>query len=163
MPGIRKAAAAAALVVLAVGCAGPARPATTGERPVGFGPPGAGRALVHVHEFPASGWRLVPPTGRPKLSWRQAAQSRWLHGFFDPDRPPEIKLADLSNTFRGPTRPVLVWVAVDPEHPVVEVGGPDFGPAETRDSGRCPMYVAVDAASGRGYGAWQTCDPPYRG
>ncbi|MDP9207571.1 MAG: hypothetical protein M3O65_03555, partial [Actinomycetota bacterium] len=109
MPGIRKAAAAAALVVLAVGCAGPARPATTGERPVGFGPPGAGRALVHVHEFPASGWQLVPPTGRPKLSWRQAAQSRWLHGFFDPDRPPEIKL---------------------------------FGPAETRDSGRCPMYVA---------------------
>jgi hypothetical protein len=47
---------------------------------------------------------------------------------------------------------------------VVDFGGPDFNhdphPARVR---RCPAYVVVDATSGRGWGAFQTCDPPYRG
>ena len=80
----------------------------------------------------------------------------------DLDRPPELKLAGYRNSMQGPRGPVLVWVAVDPHSEVVEFG-PDIRPARTGAPDRCPLYVVVDAASGRGYGAWQSCDPPYRG
>jgi hypothetical protein len=63
---------------------------------------------------------------------------------------------------QGPRGPVLVWVAVDPHSEVVEFG-PDIRPARAGAPDRCPLYVVVDAVSGRGYGAWQSCDPPYRG
>jgi hypothetical protein len=143
------------LAVAATGCAGPPRPSAAG-------PGDGGRRLAHVYAFPASGIGLAPPTGRPVLGWRQVARAAALRGFFDRRRPPQLKLADYRNAMRGPAGPVLVWLAVDPASEVVEFG-PDFGRAATRDPGRCPLYVAVDAASGRGYGAWQTCDPPYRG
>jgi hypothetical protein len=153
--GIRGAAAGAviALVVgLAAGCAEPA----TAERQAAA----PGQALVHVHEFPGSGHRLGPPTGRPALTREQAIRTSTVRGFFSAGPPPEVRLADYTSRFRDPVR-ALVWVAVDPEHASFE-SGPDLRPA-TDGAGRCPLYVVVDAASGRGYGAWQTCDPPYRG
>ena len=122
-----------------------------------------GQALVHVHEFPSSGYRLAPPTGRPALSWEQAIRTGTVRGYFRSGQPPEVRLADFSRRFHDPVRRALVWVAVDPEHPELRIGGPDFGPGYAGDPGRCPLYVVVDATSGRGYGAWQTCDPPYRG
>jgi hypothetical protein len=91
-----------------------------------------GHRLVHVHEFPDMGARIAPPTGRPRLSWRQAL------------------------------RPVLAWIVVYPDAEEV-LFGPDFAPPTARGAGRCPAYVVVDATSGRGRGAFQTCEPPYRG
>lgn len=154
--GGRLAGAVALVAVLAGGCGGPSRPAGSGERPVGAEP-----RLVHVHQFASFGHRLAPTTGRPTLSRQQA--ERAVRDEFRSGRPPELRLAEFSNRFRGPTRPVLVWVAVDPEHRILQFGGPDFGPGYGDDTRRCPLYVVVDATSGRGYGAWQTCDPPYRG
>ncbi|HET9558198.1 MAG TPA: hypothetical protein VFS70_13740, partial [Actinomycetota bacterium] len=102
MHGIRATAVGAVVVLmvgLAAGCAGPA----TAERPVTAVPPAPGQALVHVHEFPGSGHRLAPPTGRPALSWEQAIRTGAVRGFFPSGPPPEVRLA-------------LVWVAVDPDH-----------------------------------------------
>jgi hypothetical protein len=78
--------------------------------------------------------------------------------------PPQVKLADYSSCCNGegPVRPALAWVVVYPDAEVVEFGRPDFAPPPAR-VWRCPAYVVVDAASGRGWGAFQTCDPPYRG
>jgi hypothetical protein len=85
-----------------------------------------------------------------------------VRGFFDARRLPEVKLADYSDRFQGPMRPVLAWVVVDPRAEVVE-HGPDFAARAAGGRDRCPLYVFVDAATGRGYGAIQTCQPPYRG
>jgi hypothetical protein len=64
-------------------------------------------------------------------------------------------------------RPKLAWIVVSPDAEVVSKGGPEFGPDfrsdAPRPAGRCPAYVVVDAISGRGWGAFQTCQPPYRG
>jgi len=66
-----------------------------------------------------------------------------------------------------PADPVLVWVVVVPDAEVVDFGGPDFNalgvkpPART--IARCPAYVVFDANTGRGFGAFQTCEPPFRG
>jgi hypothetical protein len=149
------AGAVALVAVLAAGCGGPPG---TGERQVGAEP-----RLVHVHEFPDTGHRLAPTTAHPVLTRQQAERTEAVRGYFRPDPPPELKLAELSNRFRDPTGPVLAWVAVDPDHPLQRIGGPDFGPGYGDDTRRCPFYVVVDATSGQGYGAWQTCDPPYRG
>ena len=97
------------------------------------------------------GIRLDPPTGRPRLTWQQAARAAARLGPFDADRPPEPKLADYRNTLQGPARPVLVWLAVDPASPVVEHGS-DFRPTRTGPPDRCPLYLAVDAGTGRGQG-----------
>jgi hypothetical protein len=158
--GMRGAAAGVAAVLVVALAAGCARPATA-ERPVTAATPAPGRALVHVHEFPSLGHRLDPPTGRPALTWGQAIRTGTVRGFFPSGPPPEVRLADFSSRFHDPVRRALVWVAVDPDHASFE-SGPDFKPA-ARHPGRCPLYVVVDATSGRGYGAWQTCDPPYRG
>ena len=124
-----------------------ARAAATGTQPLGQG-------LVHVHEFPGLGLRLAPPTGRPTLTWRQAARTSTVRRFFDHD-PPQIQLADFTSSFHDP-------VSVDPDRPVFE-SGPDFKPPATGDPRRCPLYVVVDATTSKGHHAWQTCDPPYRG
>jgi hypothetical protein len=151
-------AGAVALVAVLAGCAGtPGRPAGPEEGPVGAEP-----RLVHVHDFPGLGHRLAPPTGRPVLTRQEAEGTEAVRGFFRSGRPPEVRLADYTSTSHDPVRLALVWVAVDPDHPVVE-SGPDFRPAATGDPRRCPLYVVVDATSGRGYGAWQSCNPPYRG
>jgi hypothetical protein len=124
-----------------------------------------GHRLVHVHEFPDMGARIAPPTGRPRLSWQQALQAVTRRHEGWPSRiPPQVKLADYSSrTGEGPTRPVLVWIVVYPDAEEEVVFGPDFGPPAARGAGRCPAYVVVDATSGRGRGAFQTCEPPYRG
>jgi hypothetical protein len=57
---------------------------------------------------------------------------------------------------------VLAWVVVYPAAEVVEFG-PDLGQRPASRPGRCPVYVAVDAGSGRTLGALQTCEPPYQG
>jgi hypothetical protein len=162
MQGIRVGAAVAVLAVaLVAGCAGSPRPSATVTPPVAAGTSVPGQALVHVHEFPGSGHRLAPPTWRPVLSWEQAIRTGTVRGYFPSGPPPEVRLADYSSRFHDLVRRALVWVAVDPDHASFE-SGPDLKPA-ARDPGRCPLYVVVDATSGRGYGAWQTCDPPYRG
>jgi hypothetical protein len=161
--GIRRTAVVLLAAVTVGGCAGLPGGSTAGlDDTAGAGRGDAGRRLVHVHEFPDMGVRLGPPTGRPRLTWQQAARSRALRDFFEAGRPPELKLADYRNTLQGPAGPVLVWVAVDPASVVVD-HGPDFRPARTGPPDRCPLYLPVDAGTGRGYGAWQTCDPPYRG
>jgi hypothetical protein len=130
--------------------------------------PSAGAAehvFVHVHEFPEIGVRIALPTGTPELSWQQALQAvtRRNDGW-ESRTPPQVKLADFSHCCNGegPVRPTLAWIVVYPDAEVVEFGRPDFAPPPARVS-RCPAYVAVDATSGRGWGAFQTCDPPYRG
>src|SRR5512132_3923230 len=117
--------------------------------------------FVHVHEFPDIGVRIAPPTGRPKLSWQQALQAVTRRNDSWPARsPPQVKLADYTSRYNGegPVRPKLAWMSM---------GGPEFGPdgapPAPRKTQRCPAYVVVDAASGRGWGAFQTCQPPYRG
>jgi hypothetical protein len=65
-------------------------------------------------------------------------------------------------------RPKLAWIVVYPDAEDVSMGGgpefgPDFKPDAPRKVGRCPAYVVVDVTSGRGWGAFQTCVPPYRG
>jgi hypothetical protein len=161
--GIRRTTAVVLAAVALGGCAGLTGGSTAGlDGSAGAGQGDAGRRLVHRYEFPDMGIRLDPPTGRPRLTWQQAARSRALRGFFRTGRAPEVKLADYRNTLQGPAQPVLVWVAIDPASVVVD-HGPDFRPARTGPPDRCPLYLAVDAGTGRGYGAWQTCDPPYLG
>jgi hypothetical protein len=120
--------------------------------------------LVHVYEFPGSGIRLAPPTGQPRLPWQRALRAGSLKGLFDPHRPPEVKLADYSDSLLGPRRPVLAWVVVDPYAQSVPTG-PAYPPGKARPvrPSRCPLYGFVDATTGRGYGAMFTCDPPYQG
>ena len=126
----------------------------------------AKHVFLHVHEFPDMGLRIAPPTGTPKLTWQQALQAvtRRNDGWSS-RTPPQVKLADYSSRYNGegPVRPTLSWVVVYPDAEVVEFG-PDFNddPRPAR-VGHCPAYVVVDAASGRGWGSFQTCDPPYRG
>jgi hypothetical protein len=83
---------------------------------------------------------------------------------------PEVELATLQG--RGaptlfPADPVLVWVVVVPDAEVVDFGGPDFNAPgvkpPARRVARCPAYVVFDANTGRGFGAFQTCEPPFRG
>ena len=152
----RRAAAAALLGLLVVGCGQTSwRQMTT---------PAAEHRFVHVHEFPSMGIRIAPPTGRPRLSWQQALQAVTERNDGWPARtPPQVKLAEYSSCCNGegPVRPTLAWVVVYPDAEVVSFG-PDFRP-DTEPVGRCPAYVAVDATSGRGWGSFQTCDPPYRG
>ena len=165
MRGIRRTAAVLLAAVTLGGCAGLTGAPTAGpDGTAGAGQGDAGRRLVHRYEFPDMGIRLEPPTGRPRLTWQQAARVARL-GPFDADRRPQLKLADYRNTLQGPAEPVLVWLAVDPTAQVVEFGRADFLPPRTGPPDRCPLYLAVDARTGqgRGYGAWQTCDPPYRG
>lgn len=122
--------------------------------------------FVHVHEFPDRGKRIAPPTGRPRLSWQQALRaSLRVHGAWESPTPPQVKLADYSSRYNGegPVRPALAWIVVYPDAKEVPFGGPDFAPAAARVRGRCPAYVVVDATSGQGWGAFQTCQPPYRG
>jgi hypothetical protein len=126
--------------------------------------------FVHVHEFPDIGVRIAPPTGRPRLSWQQALQAVTRRNDSWPARsPPQVKLADYSSRYNGegPVRPKLAWIVVYPDAEGVSIGGPEFGPDfrpdAPRETQRCPAYVVVDATSGKGWGAFQTCQPPYRG
>jgi hypothetical protein len=151
----RQAALAVLSAVLVVGCgqASQAPPAAAEHR------------FVHVHEFPDLGIRIAPPTAQPKLSWRQALQAVNRRNDSWPARtPPQVKLADYSNRYNGegPVRPTLAWIVVYPDAQEV-LFGPDIAPPAALIPGRCPAYVVVDATSGRGWGAFQTCDPPYRG
>jgi hypothetical protein len=157
----RRAVLAALLGLLVVGCgqASSRSPAATAQGQ-------AEHRFVHVHEFADMGKRISPPTGRPRLSWQQAlaAVTRRNDGW--PARtPPQVKLADYANCCNGegPVRPRLAWIVVYPDAEVVAFGGPDFAPDTPRKVDRCPAYVAVDATSGRAWGSFQTCDPPYRG
>jgi hypothetical protein len=150
----RSAAVAVLLTLIAAGCgqASSATPATVGEH-----------RFAHVHEFPGSGIRIAPPTGTPKVTWRQAqAAAEDFYGPFDSRTAPQVKLASYRDRLRGPIRPVLAWVVVYPDAEVVEFGRPDFAPPPDRVQ-HCPAYVGVDAISGQLLGAFQTCDPPYRG
>jgi hypothetical protein len=148
----------ALVTIVAVGCGQPStQPAATalGE---------AEHRFVHVHEFPGMGIRITPPTSGPRLSWRQALRAATRqHGAWDARTPPQVKLADYRNRGAGPDRPVLAWIVVYPDAKEVPFGGPDFVPPAARVRGRCPAYVVVDASSGQGWGAFQTCQPPYRG
>jgi hypothetical protein len=159
MNGWRRWLLAAVVAVVAVGCG----QASTQSAATARGQ--AEHRFVHVHEFPDIGKRIAPPTGRPRLSWRQALQAVTRRNDGWPARtPPQVKLADYANCCNGegPVRPTLAWVVVYPDAEEV-VFGPDFGPSAARKAGRCPAYVVVDATSGRGWGSFQTCDPPYRG
>jgi hypothetical protein len=147
------------LALLVVGCgqassSEPATPAAATEH-----------RFTHVHEFPDIGKRIAPPTGRPRLSWQQAlrAVTRRNDGWAA-RTPPQVKLADYSNRYNGegPVRPTLAWIVVYLDAKAV-VFGPDFAPDAARVAGCCPAYVVVDATSGRRWGSFQTCDPPYRG
>jgi hypothetical protein len=161
MDGWRRWLLAALVAVVAVGCGQPSPqpPAAATQRR-------AEHRFVHVHEFPDMGKRIAPPTGRPRLSWQQALQAVTRRNDGWPARtPPQVKLAVYSNCCNGegPMRPALAWIVVYPDAEVVSFGGPDFAPPAARVRGRCPAYVVVDATSGRGWGAFQTCEPPYRG
>jgi hypothetical protein len=154
----RQAALALLLALVAAGC---------GQLSSRAAPSAAAaeHVFLHVHEFPDSGARIAPPTGTPRLSWQQALQAATRQSPGWPAHsPPQVKLADFSHCCNGegPVRPTLVWIVVYPDAEVVEFGRPDFAPPPAR-VWRCPAYVVVDAASGRGWGAFQTCDPPYRG
>jgi hypothetical protein len=143
------------LVLVAVGCGqASVREAT---------PPAAGEhRFSHVHEFQPLGVRIAPPTGTPRLTWRQArAAAEDFYGPWDARTPPQVKLADYRDRLRGPVRPVLAWIMVYPEAEVVD-HGPDFA-RPTAQPRRCPVYVGVDATGGRLLGALQACDPPFRG
>jgi hypothetical protein len=128
--------------------------------------------LAHVHDFPAWLMRLSPPTGTPRLTWRDAYRlflrdSPFVHS--GSTRMPRVELATLlgNSTAEFPPGPVLVWVVVVPDAEVVEFGGPDFtvvgGKPPARKVWRCPGYTVFDAMSGRGFGAFQTCEPRFRG
>ena len=148
------AALAALAAVVAVGCG----QAATQEA--------AEHRFSHVHDFPDMGVRITAPTGRPRLSWQQGLQaSLRVFGPWDSQMPPQVKLADYRSRYNGegPVRPALAWVVVYPDAETPGFGGPDFAPAAARVRGRCPAYVVVDASSGRGWGAFQSCQPPYRG
>jgi hypothetical protein len=152
---------AALATVVAVGCG----QATT-QAPPAAEQGAAEHRFVHLHQFPDSGKRIAPPTGRPRLSWQQGLRaSLRVLGPWDARMPPQVKLADYRGGYNGegPARPALAWVVVYPDAKEAPFGGPDIAPAAARVRGRCPLYVVVDASSGRGWGAFQTCEPPYRG
>ena len=154
----RQAALALLLALVAVGCGQLSPRGTPSAAP-------AEHVFLHVHEFPDMGLRITLPTGTPKLTWQQALQAVTdRNDGWESRTPPQVKLADFSHCCNGegPVRPTLAWIVVYPDAEVVEFGRPDFAPPPARVS-RCPAYVAVDATSGRGWGAFQTCDPPYRG
>jgi hypothetical protein len=150
-------------VLASVAAAGCGQPST--RPPAVAALSGAEHRFVHVHEFPSMGARIAPPTGRPRLRWQQALQAvSRRHEAWDAGTPPQVKLADYSSrTGERPARSVLAWIVVYPDAREVPFGGPDFAPPDARVRGRCPAYVVVDAISGRGWGAFQTCQPPYRG
>jgi hypothetical protein len=152
-------AALAAVVVVGCGQATTQPPAATTQQ-------AAEHRFVHVHDFPDLGVRIAPPTGRPQLSWQQGLRASLLaFGPWDSQMPPQVKLADYASRYNGegPARPALAWVVVYPAAKPPGFGGPDFAPAAAGVRGRCPAYVVVDASSGRGWGAFQSCQPPYRG
>lgn len=152
-------AALAAVVVVGCGQASTQPPAATEQG-------GAEHRFIRVHEFPDMGVRIAPPTGRPRLRWQQALQAATRqHGGWDARTPPQVKLADYRGGYNGegPVRPVLAWIVVYPDAKEVPFGGPDLAPAAAWVRGRCPAYVVVDATNGRGWGAFQTCQPTYRG
>jgi hypothetical protein len=157
----RQAALAVLTALLVVGCGQASSQAPAADE----------HRFTHVHEFRDSGRRIAPPTGTPRLSWQQALQAvtRRNDGWAARTRP-QVKLADYSSrdNGEGPVRPTLAWIVVYPDAEIVSMGGgpefgPDFKPPAPRQVGHCPAYVVVDAASGRGWGSFQTCDPPYRG
>jgi hypothetical protein len=152
----RQVALAVLLTLVAVGCG----QASSREA---FTSAAAGEhRLGHVHGFPPEGIRIAPPTGTPRLSWRQArAAAEEFYGDWGARTPPQVKLADYRDRLRGLARPVLAWVVVYPEAEIVD-HGPDFAPPPARVQ-RCPVYVGVDATGGRLLGALQACDPPYQG
>jgi hypothetical protein len=159
----RQAALALLAALVAAGCGQLSSQLSPHEAPSAAA---AKHVFLHVHEFPDMGLRIAPPTGTPKLTWQQALQAvtRRNDGWSS-RTPPQVKLADYSSRYNGegPVRPTLSWVVVYPDAEVVEFG-PDFND-DPRPAGvsHCPAYVVVDAASGRGWGSFQTCDPPYRG
>ena len=160
MDGWRRLVLAALVSVVVAGCGQPStRP------PAVAALSGAEHRFVHVHEFPDMGAWIAPPTRQPRLRWQQAfhAVSR-RHDDWDAHTPPQVKLADYSSrTGEGPAQPVLAWIVIYPDAKEASFGGPDFAPVAARVRGRCPAYVVVDATSGRGWGAFQTCQPTYRG
>jgi hypothetical protein len=127
--------------------------------------------LAHVHDFPTFLMRLSPPTGTPRLTWQDAYRLFLRDSPFADSgstRMPRVELATLRpNPTEFPPDPVLAWVVVVPDAEVVEIGGPDFTAAgikpPARRTWRCPAYTVFDAMSGRGFGAFQTCEPPFRG
>jgi hypothetical protein len=150
----------ALVTVAAVGCGqAPTQPPVATEQAQ------AEHRLVHVHDFADMGKRIAPPTRQPRLSWQQALRAvTRRHEGWRSRTPPQVKLADYRNCCNGegPVRPVLAWIVVYPDAKEV-LFGPDLTPPAARVPGRCPAYVVVDATSGRGWGAFQTCQPPYRG
>ena len=160
MDGWRRLLLATLVSVAAVGCG-----QALSTPPAATAPQKAEHRFVHVLEFSDMGKRIAPPTGRPRLSWQQAlgAATR-QHGGWDARTPPQVKLATYSNrdNGEGPVRPALAWIVVYPDAKEI-LFGPDLAPAAGHVPGRCPAYVVVDANSGRGWGAFQTCQPPYRG
>jgi hypothetical protein len=150
---------AALVAVVAVGCG------QTSTQSAAAAQGQAEHRFVHVHEFPDIGVRIAPPTAQPKLSWQQALQAVTRRNDGWPARsPPQVKLADYSSRYNGegPVRPKLAWIVVYPDAEEV-LFGPDFRPDAPRKVDRCPAYVVVAATSGRGWGTFQTCQPPYRG
>jgi hypothetical protein len=127
--------------------------------------------LAHVHDFPELLMRLSPPIGTPRLTWQDAYRlflrdSPFADG--GSTRMPRVELATLRpNPTQFPPDPVLAWVVVVPDAKVVDFGGPDFTAAGVRPpaprTGRCPAYTVFDATTGRGFGAFQTCEPAFRG
>jgi hypothetical protein len=184
MTGSRRAAATALLVATLVGgCAQPPRPATTAPPPATAPPLVGGDRLVHGYRFP-DGERLAPPTGRPRLGWRQAFYvsqrdigTRELDGlrvdllmgpFVNPRAPVRVTLADYRHRQAGLVGPLLAWVVVYRNDQAVRYGPT---PAEVRGGRdrmlwrwpRCPVYAVVDAISGRYLEEFAACRPPYRG
>jgi hypothetical protein len=139
------------LAAALAGGGGAQQPAATARRQATGRLVAAEHRLVHVYEFPGSGVRLAPPTGQPRLPWQRAVRAGSLKGLFDPRRPPEVKLADYSNSLLGPRQPVLVWVVVDPDAESLPAGPPYLpGHARPVQPSRCPLYGIVDATTGRG-------------
>ncbi len=126
--------AAISLIVVALLCTG-VTSATAGAS----SPTVDHHRLTHVHDFATFPMRLSPPTGTPRLTWQDAYRLYLHNGLF-------------------------VHI---PDAEVVEFGGPDFNALgvkpPTRRIARCPAYVVFDANTGRSFGAFQTCDPPFRG
>ncbi len=126
--------------------------------------------LAHVHDFPELLMRLSPPTGTPRLTWQDAYRLFLRDSPFADSgstRMPRVELATLwPNPTEFPPDPVLAWVVVVPDAEVVEFGVSDFTfsvKPSARRTWRCPAYTVFDATTGRGFGAFQTCEPPFRG
>ncbi|HYS35433.1 MAG TPA: hypothetical protein VEO01_07320 [Pseudonocardiaceae bacterium] len=160
--------AAISLIVVALLCTG-VTSATAGAS----SPTVDHHRLTHVHDFATFPMRLSPPTGTPRLTWQDAYRLYLHNGLFVHSRSTRMPLVELA-TLQGrgdptlfPADQVAVWVVVIPDAEVVEFGGPDFNALgvkpPTRRIARCPAYVVFDANTGRSFGAFQTCDPPFRG